>query len=74
MVQALSPRLLTAWSKFFPRLVRVVFVVGEVALVPVFLRALYPLSVPLHQCCLIISSSSKSSLNATKVVDSVISV
>jgi len=72
MAQAVSPRPLSAWSKYTPRLVHVVFVVDEVALVHVYLRIVFPLSVPFHQCCLAIPSSITALLNTTKIVDSLI--
>jgi hypothetical protein len=60
MTQAVIPRPLTAWSKYFPKLVHVVFVVGVVALVQVFLRVLFSLSVPFHQTCVLFPLSSTS--------------
>lgn len=74
MAQAVITLPLAAWSKYFPRLVHVIFVVGEVALVQVISEYFFPLSVPFHQCCVLIPSSITALLNTTKVVDPVILV
>ena len=72
MAQVAIPRPLSTWSKYFPKLVHVVFAVGEVALVYVYLWLVFALSVPFHQGCVPIPSSVTALLNTTKIVDSFI--